>query len=94
MKVLEPGRDQRGWSIEAKCTGGGNGGGGCGAKLLVEESDLYLTHSHYRDGSTSYVTFCCVACDVETDLGDGRVPDAVRRRLIPKWNERMKGAPR
>lgn len=40
MKVLRPGRKQKGWSTEAECTGLGNGGGGCGAKLLVEEDDV------------------------------------------------------
>lgn len=35
MKVLEKGREQRGWSKECRCTGNGNGGGGCNALLLV-----------------------------------------------------------
>jgi hypothetical protein len=41
MKVLEKGP---GWSMEVVCTGRGNGGCGCGAKLLVERGDVYLTH--------------------------------------------------
>jgi hypothetical protein len=71
MKVLKPGRPQAGWSKEFKCTGGGNGGGGCGAKLLVSEYDLYQTESHHYDGSSDYyMTFCCEQCGVETDIND------------------------
>ena len=78
MKVLKKGRAQSGWSIEAICTGKGNGGGGCGAKLLVSDSDLYETHSSHYDGSSeSYTTFSCVACKVETDIN---VPSSVTLR--------------
>ena len=41
MKVLEKGP---GWSMEVRCTGAGNGGCGCGARLLVERGDIYLTN--------------------------------------------------
>ena len=69
MKVLKPGREQKGWSTEATCTGKGNGGGGCGATLLVEEEDIYQTAHHSYDGSSDYFnTFRCVSCGVETDL--------------------------
>ena len=71
MKVLKPGRPQAGWSKEFKCTGGGNGEGGCGAKLLVSEYDLYLTHNYdYGGGHDVYTTFCCPQCGVETDISD------------------------
>lgn len=46
MKVLEKGTGQEGWSTKARCTGAGNGMGGCGALLLIEQKDLYHTH-HY-----------------------------------------------
>ena len=68
MKVLEKGRDQKGWSTEAKCTGAGNGNGGCGALLLVEEPDLYCTFNTIRGETDVFVTFRCVECDVETDI--------------------------
>jgi len=68
MKVLKEGREQSGWSTEATCTGAGNGDGGCGAVLLVEAGDVYETTSWARDEQTSYATFCCMACGVETDL--------------------------
>ncbi len=69
MQVLKAGRKQRGQAIKLTCTGKGNGGGGCGAKLLVGQYDLYNTHSSHYDGSTeSYITFCCPECGTETDV--------------------------
>lgn len=89
MKVLEKGRAQKGWAIEARCTGSGNGGGGCKAKLLVEEGDIYLTHSGHYDGSNEkYTTFRCPECSVETDIADGRVPGAVLDRMRDKPRRR------
>lgn len=83
MKVLEPGRAQTGWATEALCTGAGNGGGGCGAKLLVDQSDLYTTAHHSYDGSSEhYVTFKCVSCGSETDQQN--VPYSVRSTLPTK----------
>lgn len=77
MKVIEKGRRQKGWAQEFTCTGRGNGNGGCGATLLVEESDLYHTHSSHYDGSDeTYTTFECAACGVETDVD---VPSSVPR---------------
>ena len=88
MKVLKEGREQRGWSKEADCTGAGNGNGGCGAKLLVEEGDLYETRSHHYDGSTEYyVTFRCSACGVETDMSS--VPSRVRNKLVYKTQREL-----
>jgi hypothetical protein len=64
--------------MKAKCTGVGNGGGGCGAELLVEWGDLYTTESGgYGDNTDYYVTFRCTQCSVETDLPDSRQPDNV-----------------
>jgi hypothetical protein len=74
MKVLERGRPQKGWSTEIKCTGSGNGGGGCGAKLLVEQVDLYKTYRNCRDESDTFVTFTCCECGVETDLPSETFP--------------------
>lgn len=83
MKVIKRGRSQRGWSKEFECTGKGNGGGGCGAKLLVSENDLYMTSSSHYDGSTDYyITFCCSCCGVETDIKDvpSRIWNDLRRK--------------
>ena len=67
MKVIKPGREQKGWSKEFECTGFGNDGGGCGAILLVEEDDFYFTCSSCRDETDYFTTFCC-PCGVETDV--------------------------
>lgn len=77
MKVLKPGRPQKGWSIQTKCSGSGNGGGGCGAKLLVEEGDLFMTECHpYGDDLQRFVTFKCVDCGVLTDIPFNSWPPA------------------
>ena len=82
MKVIEKGRPQKGWAGEFKCTGKGNGMGGCGAKLLVEEGDLYHTHSSHYDGSNeTYTTFRCPECSVQTDV---QVPSSVAVRAHEK----------
>jgi hypothetical protein len=64
MKTIEKGRPQKGWSKELRCTGAGNGGGGCGALLLVEKPDIY------QNEITIYNTFTCKECGVETDIHD------------------------
>ena len=70
MKLIKEGRKQTGWSKEFECTGKGNGGGGCGAILLVEQGDVYKTfRSDYGGGTESYNTFKCSECGVETDIG-------------------------
>ena len=87
MKIIKKGRPQKGWAQEFECTGKGNGGGGCGAVLLVEEGDLYETSSSHYDGSTEYyTTFKCAACGVETDV---KVPSNVEptRRRPRRSNE-------
>lgn len=70
MKTLVPGRPQKGMTFEAECTGYGNGGGGCGAKLEVEQGDLFKWESHTRDETTHYITFRCHDCGVLTDVWD------------------------
>ena len=69
MKVLKEGRPQKGWSSEQKCSGAGNHGGGCGAKLLVEEDDLFETCASYMGRDEEwFTTFRCSACGVLTDI--------------------------
>jgi hypothetical protein len=94
MKVIKKGRPQKGWSVKVKCTGSGNGMGGCGAELLVEQGDLYQTVSEHYDGSTDYyITFECIECGVETDIKEGIVPSSVRQKIAPSksaWKKRKK----
>jgi hypothetical protein len=99
MKVLSPGDGRKGWSTKKKCTGSGNGDGGCGAMLLVEQGDLFTTASSHYDGSTDvYVTFKCPSCGVLTDLGEtweSRVPGQIVDALPDQrtWEERRRAEP-
>jgi hypothetical protein len=78
MKVIQSGDGRKGWAKEFTCTGAGNGNGGCGAILLVEENDVYKTHYYdYGGGHDSYNTFKCPQCGNETDI---TVPSSVHVR--------------
>jgi hypothetical protein len=93
MKVLKKGRGQKGWSIEATCTGAGNGGGGCGALLLVEQDDLFKTFiTSFCEPPDVCVSFVCSECGVMTDIEDS-VPIYVARSLPDKgdWSAKRKG---
>ncbi len=81
MKVLKKGRDQKGWSKIYTCTGAGNGGGGCGAELLVSIDDISHTTS-LADPSRHYYFFVCPSCGVWTDV-EG-LPAWVERRAYAK----------
>lgn len=74
MKVIKKGRPQKGWAKEYSCTGKGNEGGGCGAKLLVEIDDLFCTTSSVRDETDYYITFMCPLCGVLTDISPTNLP--------------------
>ena len=83
MKVLEKGS---GWKIEERCTGIGNGGGGCGAKLLVETEDIFLTHDYDIGGDHDmYYTFQCPECGVQTNLYKFDVPKHIRIKLLTDY---------
>ncbi len=84
MKVLEKGNGAKSWSTVANCTGAGNRGGGCGAKLQVEATDLFRTTSNARDETTEYTTFKCPECQVLTDLPEGKVPSDIERKLVTR----------
>lgn len=85
MKVLEKG-NPNGWEIEQKCTGKGNGDGGCGARLLVAEDDIFVTsHTDYVGDTEYYYTFKCPECGRLTDIPDKVIPTAVRRKAMDKY---------
>lgn len=89
MKVLEKGRPQRGWAKEYECTGKGNKGGGCGAKLLVEQDDLFHTYASYMGRDEEwFTTFRCPECGVLTDIPDSDPPKAGRQ--LPHYRDWMK----
>lgn len=66
MKVLKEGKGN--WSREETCTGKGNGDGGCGAVLLLEEGDFFYTYSHIKDETDRFISFRCPCCSVLTDV--------------------------
>lgn len=69
MKVLKPGRKQKGWAKEFQCSGAGNGLGGCQAVLLVEQGDVFQTSKSLMGRDTDYFqTFKCCECGVLTDI--------------------------
>lgn len=69
MQVIKPGKKKTPWSKELKCTGRGNGGGGCGAILFVEKADLFYTEEFEREGGGKRHTgFECPECDTITDI--------------------------
>lgn len=89
MKILEKGRPQKGWAEKFSCTGAGNGNGGCGAVLLVEQDDVYQTSSSARDETSWYNTFKCEGCGVETDIPSNiRLP--FDRPSKAAWEKRRK----
>ena len=77
MEVLKKGK---GWNLKQKCTGYGNGNGGCGSLLKVEEQDLFLTYSD----SDRYITFQCPVCNKYTDVNDSKVPYQIQKTLKRK----------
>jgi hypothetical protein len=86
MKVITPGRPQKGWAKEYTCTGAGNGNGGCGAVLLIEQDDVYETSGSCRDETNYYTTFKCSECGVETDIID--VPGNLKLPTKESWARR------
>lgn len=94
MKVLKKG-SRTNSSIKVTCTGAGNADKGCGAKLLVEPEDVYITKSSdYGGGTDVYKTVMCIECGAETDIKGSieargtKPPDATRDRIRKAWRER------
>ena len=80
MKVLEKGP---GWSINQRCTGRGNGDGGCNSLLQVEIEDIYVTSHTDMIGDTDYFyTFRCPVCGKETDIPEKDVPLSIRKEKM------------
>lgn len=87
MKILKKGKPPGSWTTECFCSGKGNGGGGCGAKLLVEESDLFITTASARDEFDFFVTFRCLDCKVQTDIPRLGIPVRVYNKILEEWRE-------
>ena len=97
MELVKKGRKQGGWAKKFRCSGDGNEGGGCGAVLLVSQTDLYQTSCQsYGDTSPElFLTFCCPDCGVETDVDGvsvkplGKQPSEEARKAIARNGEQL-----
>ena len=89
MKILKKGKI---WSLKQKCTGKGNGDGGCEAKLLIEKEDIYLTHKQnwYSGEIEFFYTFTCPICKMKTDIQESLLPKAIIWQLDNKKEEIIK----
>jgi len=92
MKVLRRGSGAKSWSRKATCSGKGNGGGGCRARLLVEKGDLFQTYRSCMGREEDwYVTFQCPECKVLTNIDDYNVPFIAQDLPTYKsWRDRQR----
>lgn len=84
MEVLEKGS---GWSIKERCTGKGNGDGGCNSLLKIQEADLFKTETYcWRSSELNEecITFQCPVCNKYTDLDKNKIPYQIRKKLVKK----------
>lgn len=91
MKVLTKGTVSKPWSASLTCTGVGNGDQGCGAFLLVEQRDLFLTQGFTCVDHDVCVTFKCCECGTLTDIFSSNQPHCSIVAKLPKtqaaWEE-------
>lgn len=85
MKTVEVGKPPAVWSKNYRCTGVGNGGGGCEAMLAVEQTDLFRTLDFYASEPVDHITFACQECGVCTDVTDAPPNVQSGVPLTTKW---------
>lgn len=96
MKIIEPGKVGRNWTLRHRCTAWGNDENGCDALLEVEYDDLrYYPGTPVQDKETwgdrdPAVCFKCPCCGKLTDLGRNDWP-AGYRNLTP-WSAEWRDA--
>lgn len=83
MMINNPACNLANWSVQILCSGKGNNKIGCGAVLLVEESDLFnSTRVIEHDHVVMQTSFCCTECKAHTDIDN--VPTEIFNRLPSK----------
>lgn len=91
MKVLEAGKVGEKWTIQHRCTGWGNGDGGCNALLEVEYDDLryYGGQEFPWRVSEPAVSFKCPCCGKLTDLGLNDWPTGYKKlpAFTSEWRD-------
>lgn len=88
MKILEPGKVGKNWSIQHRCTAWGNSGKGCEALLEIEFSDLRYfegNDSPTWGGRDPAVSFKCPCCGKLTDLGLNDWPTGYKE--LTRWSK-------
>lgn len=86
MKVLKKGTKAE-WPKRLACSGAGNGGGGCGAELLVELDDLgHTTRCCIGESEEYFASFRCPDCGALTDVGGYPGPARELPKMRGNWN--------
>jgi hypothetical protein len=94
MKIKEKGTRQTHWEKEFECTGIGNDHmhKSCGALLIIEEEDLFITSfTNYGGDRETFITFQCIQCGSHTDVAREDVPEPVRRSIpsLEQWKRKQ-----
>ncbi len=93
MKILEYG-NKASWETKQKCDANGWEGLGCGAKLLIDAEDIFISERIFIDGSSeNYFTFTCPVCGQNSDICKSEIPEKVRSYILkrPSKNEGCEG---
>lgn len=73
MQVIEHPTPEKA-TTKVRCTGSGNGGGGCGALLAITPEDVFITESGPCFDTEAHKTFACCLCEVWTDVDKLGIP--------------------
>lgn len=91
MKIIEPGKVEKKWTIRHRCTAWGHGCGGCEALLEVEHEDLRYYEGQDFPWLTSEPAVCfkCPCCGKLTDIGVNSWPMKYKQleRWTTEWQE-------
>ena len=76
------------WKIEAICTGHGNDDKGCGAKLVINENDIFVT-AHFGSVCETefFFSFRCPKCGKLTDVPKKNIPREVRKNAMREYKK-------